>query len=148
MHFLTYLFFKEYINTYFPFLKIKMSDEYRQYTAGKKNCKQGHWTGIPKGGSGTGCWLCQYGCAILSYLYWKGLEPNETNVTKYLNDSADVVWSKMGLTQNTKFQAPCIGRLSSKTHFVYIKDSDYSVFDPGSRNNTKMQSSDFKCYYY
>lgn len=126
-----------------------MSDEkYRQNSAQKDNCKQGHWTGTPKGGSGTGCWLCQYGCAILSYLKWKSLEPNETNVTKYLNDNADVVWSKMGISKNSDFQSPCIGKLSSKQHYVYIKDDDYNVFDPGKRSNTSMKSSDFQCYYY
>ena len=126
-----------------------MSDEkYRQISKNKDNCKQGHWTGTPTGGSGTGCWLCQYGCAVLSYCKQKGLEPNETNVTQYLNNSADVVWSKMDLSKHDTFQSPCIGRLSSRSHFVYIKDDNYNVFDPGSRNNTKMKSSDFKCYYY
>ena len=114
----------------------------------KNDCKQGHWTGIPKGGSGTGCWLCQYGCAILSYLYWKDKEPNKENVTAYLNDNADADWSKMGISKQSKFQAPCIGRLKSQTHFVYIKDDKYNVFDPGSRNNTSMKEADFSCYYY
>ena len=123
-------------------------DKYRQLSSKKNNCQQGHWTGIPKGGSGTGCWLCQYGCAILSYCKWKGLEPDKDTVTSYLNSNADADWSKMGISKNDKFQAPCIGRLSSRSHFFYIKDNDYNVFDPGSRNNTKMKSSDFKCYYY
>ena len=123
-------------------------DKYRQVGKNKNNCQQGHWTGTPTGGSGTGCWLCQYGCAILSYCKWKGLEPNKDNVTKFLNNSADADWSKMGISKNSKFKAPCIGRLSSRSHFVYIKDSDYNVFDPGSRNNTKMSSGDFQCYYY
>lgn len=126
-----------------------MSDEkYRQIKANKDNCKQGHWTGIPKGGSGTGCWLCQYGCAVLSYLYWKGKEPNEANVTSLLNDNADAVWSKMGISKNTKFKSPCIGKLSSRSHFVYIKDDDCNVFDPGKRSNTSMSKNDFACFYY
>ena len=104
----------------------------------KNNCKQGHWTGTPTGGSGTGCWLCQYGCAVLSYLKWKGLEPNETNVKKYINSNGDAVWGTMGISKNNVFKSPCIGRLSSRSHFVYIKDNNYNVFDPGSRNNTSM----------
>ena len=126
-----------------------MSDEkYRQISKNKNNCQQGHWTGIPEGGSGSGCWLCQYGCAILSYLKWKGYEPNKDNVTKYLNKNADADWGKMNISKRDSFKAPCIGRLSSRSHFVYIKDNNYNVFDPGSRNNTKMSSGDFKCYYY
>ena len=125
-----------------------MSEKYRQITSNRQNCQQGHWTGIPKGGSGGGCWLCKYGCAVLSYLYWKELDPNEKNVTKYLNENADVVWSSMNLSKSNTFKAPCIGRLSSRSHFVFIKDNNYSVFDPGSRNNTSMKSSDFQCYYY
>ena len=126
-----------------------MSDEkYRQIYSKKDNCQQGHWTGIPTNGSGKGCWLCQYGCAVLSYLKWKGKEPNETNVKACLNNNADADWSKMGISKNTQFQAPCIGRLKSRSHFVYIKDNDYNVFDPGSRKNTSMKASDFQCYYY
>jgi len=123
-------------------------DKYRQVTSQRQNCKQGHWTGTPPGGSNGGCWLCKYGCAILSYLKWKGLEPNETNVKKYLNNNADADWSKMGISKKTEFQAPCIGKLSSKTHFVYIKDNDYNVFDPGNRKNTSMKKNEFACYYY
>ena len=128
-----------------------MSDDdkkYRQLSSQRQNCKQGHWTGVPTGGSGGGCWLCQYGCAVLSYLKWKEKEPNESNVTACLNNNADADWSKMGISKQKKFQAPCIGRLKSKSHFVYIKDSNYSVFDPGSRNNTSMKADDFSCYYY
>ena len=29
------------------------------------------------GGSGGGCWLCQFGWAVLSYLKCKGKEPDE-----------------------------------------------------------------------
>ena len=125
-----------------------MSDKYRQLSSKKDNCQQGHWTGIPPGGSGTGCWLCQYGCAILSFLMWKGLEPNETNVKKYLNSNADADWTKMGISSHTEFKAPCIGRLSSRSHFVYIKDNNFSVFDPGQRSNTSMKKEEFKCFYY
>jgi len=126
-----------------------MSDEkYRQISSQKNNCKQGHWTGTPPGGSGTGCWLCQYGCAVLSYLKWKGLDPDKKNVTSYLNQNADADWGKMHISKNTEFKAPCIGKLSSRQHFVYIKDNNYNVFDPGSRKNTSMKSSDFSHYYY
>ena len=126
-----------------------MSDEkYRQISSKKDNCKQGHWTGIPPGGSGTGCWLCQYGCAVLSYLKWKGLEPNEPNVKKYLNNNADADWSKMGISQHNDFSSPSIGKLKSKQHYVYIKDNNGNVFDPGSRNNTSMKKNDFVCFYY
>jgi len=121
-----------------------MSDEkYRQISSKKDNCKQGHWTGIPPGGSGTGCWLCQYGCAVLSYLKWKGLEPNEPNVKKYLNNNADADWSKMGISQHNDFSSPSIGKLKSKQHYVYIKDNNCNVFDPGSRNNTSMKRNNF-----
>ena len=126
-----------------------MSDEkYRQISSKRKNCQQGHWTGVPTGGSGGGCWLCKYGCAVLSYLKWKGKEPNEENVTGCLNNNADADWGKMHISKHTEFQAPCIGRLKSRSHFVYIKDNNYSVFDPGSRKNTSMNASDFQCYYY
>ena len=124
-----------------------MSDEkYRQISSKRENCKQGHWTGIPTGGGG--CWLCKYGCAVLAYLKWKGKEPNETNVTGCLNNYADADWSKMGISKHTEFQVPCIGRLKSRSHFVYIKDNNYNVFDPGSRKNNSMKASDFQCYYY
>ena len=123
-------------------------DKYRQVSANKNNCQQGHWTGTPPGGSGSGCWLCQYGCAVLAYLYWQGKEPNETNVTAVLNSSADVVWSKMGISKHTEFQSPCIRKLSSRQHYVYIKDDNYNVFDPGKRSNTSMKKTDFACYYY
>ena len=126
-----------------------MSDEkYRQISSKKNSCQQGHWTGNPTNTQVNGCWLCQYGCAVLSYLKWKGLEPNETNVKKYINSNGDAVWSSMGISKQTTFKSPCIGRLSSKSHFVYIKDDNYNVFDPGSRNNTSMKSVDFSCYYY
>ena len=129
-----------------------MSEEYRQISSQKNNCKQGHWTGIPPGGSGTGCWLCQYGCAILSYLYWQGLTPNEENVKKYLNSNADADWSKMGISKHTEFKSPCIGRLSSRSHFVFIKDKDakdnVNIFDPGKRSNTSMKKGDFSFFYY
>ena len=125
-----------------------MSEKYRQVSANRQNCTQGHWTGVPTGGSGGGCWLCKYGCAVLAYLYWKGLEPDESNVTSLLNNNADVVWSKMGISKNTAFQAPCIGKLKSKQHFVYIKDDNCNVFDPGKRSNTSMKQSDFECFYY
>ena len=122
-------------------------DKYRQVSSQSQHCKQGHWTGIPTGGSGTGCWLCNYGCAILSYLKWKGLEPNETNVKNYLSNAlAD--WGKMGISKKTTFGAPSIGKLKSRSHFVYIKDNDCNVFDPGSRSNTSMKKEDFECFYY
>ena len=54
----------------------------------------------------------------------------------------------MGISKNNVFKSPCIGRLSSRSHFVYIKDNNYNVFDPGSRNNTSMKRGDFSCYYY
>ena len=126
-----------------------MSDEkYRQISSKKNSCQQGHWTGNPTNTQVNGCWLCQYGCAVLSYLKWKGLEPNETNVKKYINSNGDAVWSSMGISKQTTFKSPCIGRLSSKSHFVYIKDDNYNVFDPGSRNNTSMKKNDFVCFYY
>ncbi len=126
-----------------------MSDEkYRQISSKKNSCQQGHWTGNPTNTQVNGCWLCQYGCAVLSYLKWKGLEPNETNVKKYINSNGDAVWGTMGISKNNVFKSPCIGRLSSRSHFVYIKDNNYNVFDPGSRNNTSMKSGDFSCYYY
>ena len=126
-----------------------MSDEkYRQNSSKRQNCKQGHWKGVPPGGTGGECWLCLYGCAVLAYLKWKGKEPDEENVKACLNNNADADWSKMGISKHTDFKAPCIGRLSTKSHFVYIKDSNYSVFDPGKRSNTSMKASDFQCYYY
>jgi hypothetical protein len=130
-----------------------MSDKkYRQISSQKNNCQQGHWTGIPKGGSGTGCWLCQYGCAVLSYLYWKGKEPNKENVEACLNQNADADWGKMGISKKTTIQTPCIGRFKSKSHFVYIKSKDdngnCSIFDPGKRSNTSMKESEFSCFYY
>ena len=125
-----------------------MSEKYRQISSQKNNCQQGHWTGTPPGGSGSGCWLCQYGCAILAYLYWKNLEPDETNVKKYLNSNADADWGAMNISKNTTFKSPCIGRLKSRSHFVYIKDDNLNVFDPGSRNNTSMKKEEFSCYYY
>ena len=126
-----------------------MSDEkYRQISSKRQNCQQGHWTGVPKGGSTGGCWLCKYGCAVLAYCKWKGKEPNESNVTSVLNDNADVVWSKMGISKQTEFSAPCIGKVKSKQHYVYIKDSNCNVFDPGSRNNNSMSEDDFDSYYY
>ena len=124
-------------------------DKYRQVSAQRENCKQGHWTGTPKGSvNKSGCWLCKCGCAILSYLKWKNLEPNEANVTKYLNNNADVVWSTMGLSQSSTFKAPSIGKFKSKSHYVYIKDNNCNIFDPGSRNNTSMSKNDFACFYY
>ena len=98
-----------------------MSDEkYRQISSQRENCKQGHWTGIPTGGSGGGCWLCKYGCAVLSYLKWKGKEPNEENVTGCLNNNADADWGKMHISKHTEFQAPCIGRLKYSVNFTGI----------------------------
>ena len=144
--FLTFL-KEKYIQTLLE-IKNKMSDEkYRQISSKKDNCQQGHWTGIPKKGSGTGCWLCQYGCVILSYLKWKGLEPNEENVTKYLNENADADWNAMGISKHPDFNAPCIGRLKTRSHFVYIKDSNCNVFDPGKRSNTSMKKDDFSFFY-
>ena len=130
-----------------------MSDEkYRQISSKKDNCTQGHWTGIPSGGSGSGCWLCQYGCAVLAYLKWKGKEPNESNVTSLLNQNADVIWSKMGISEKSDFSAPSIGKLSSRNHYVYNikenKNGNCNIFDPGKRSNTSMKKSGFECYYY
>ena len=127
-----------------------MSDEkYRQVSKNRKNCTQGHWTGVPSGSSDKngGCWLCKYGCAVLAYLKWKGEEPDKDNVTALLNSNADVIWSKMGLSESTTFESPCIGKLKSKQHYVYIKDENFNVFDPGNRNNKTMKKSDFSCYY-
>ena len=127
-------------------------DKYRQIGSQRNNCKQGHWKGTPPGGTNDGgCWLCKYGCAILSYLKWKGLDPNESNVTKYLNQNADADWGKMGISKQTGLKTPCIGKFKSKSHFVYIKSNngdDCSIFDPGSRNNTSMKKDKFVNFYY
>ena len=127
-------------------------DKYRQLSSTRKNCKQGHWTGTPSGGTNDGgCWLCRFGCAILSYLKWKGLEPNEANVTKYLNQNADADWGKMGIEKKTELQTPCIGKFKSKSHFVYIESNNgdnCSIFDPGKRSNTSMKKNEFVNFYY
>jgi hypothetical protein len=36
-----------------------------------------HWMGTPTGGSRGNkcCWLCNQGCTVLSYLYWKKITP-------------------------------------------------------------------------
>lgn len=130
-----------------------MSDnQYRQNTAQRQNCTQGHWKGIPQGGSNGGCWLCKYGCIILSYLKWKNMEANETNVKKYLNGNADADWSSMGISKHESLQTPCIGKLKSRQHFVYIQsiiqNDNLAIFDPGKRSNTSMKKSDFSFFYY
>ena len=65
-----------------------------------------------------------------------------------MNNNADVVWSKMGISEKKIFDASCIGKLKSKQHYVLIKDQNCSVFDPGKKNNISMKKSDFDCYYY
>ena len=130
-----------------------MSDKYRQLSAQKNNCKQGHWTGTPTGGSGSGCWLCVYGCAVLAYLYWKGKEPNKDNVTSLRDSNANVVWSKMGISEHSTISTPCIGKFKSKSHYVYISSVDEktgicTLFDPGKRSNTSMNKSEFVSFYY
>ena len=95
-------------------------DKYRQLSSTRKNCKQGHWTGTPSGGTNDGgCWLCRFGCAILSYLKWKGLEPNEANVTKYLNQNADADWGKWVLRKKLNFKL-LVSENSSQNHILFI----------------------------
>ena len=76
----------------------------------------------------------------MSYLKCKGLEPDETNVKKYLNQNADADWGKMNISKQTELKNPCIGKFKSKSHFVYIKSNngDNCIFDPGSKNKTSM----------
>ena len=94
-----------------------------------------HWTGIPRGSSYHGkCWLCAYGCAVLSYLYWKDLEPDESHVTDCLNGNADFDWSRKGLVRSDKIVAPSIAKVAGRQHYVYIKEElpgpKFNIFDP------------------
>lgn len=95
-----------------------------------------HWRGIPKGSSyynsDCKCWLCKCGCAVLSYLFWKQLEPNEENVLACLDKDANFDWHKNGLYHsssrpNLKIVAPCIAKLRRTQerrhdHFIFISE--------------------------
>lgn len=97
-----------------------------------------HWRGIPKGSKFTEanckCWLCKCGCAVLSYLFWKQLEPNKENVENCLDEKADFDWHHNGLynvskreNDKIKIVAPCIAKLirppeKNTDHFIFISE--------------------------
>ena len=117
----------------------------------------GHWEGTPSGSSWTKgtCWLCGRGCAVLSYLYWKKLEPTQVNVVDCLNDQADVNWSHLNLTRSPEIVAPSIGKVRDKSHYVFIKSavpgkpgekpSEFEVFDPNGGKLYRKKVSEFEC---
>ncbi|CAF1446435.1 unnamed protein product [Rotaria magnacalcarata] len=109
-----------------------------KYAQNKGKCK-GHWKGTPLGSSYTGgvCWACSKGCAALSVLALKGLDPNKDNITYHLNDNADVIWSKAGYKkQESKIPSsfPCIAKLSNRQHYVILTgnadNKGYNAWDP------------------
>ncbi|CAM4769569.1 unnamed protein product [Rotaria magnacalcarata] len=83
------------------------------------------------------CWACSKGCAALSVLALKGLDPNKDNITYHLNDNADVIWSKAGYKkQESKIPSsfPCIAKLSNRQHYVILTgnadNKGYNAWDP------------------
>ncbi|KAH3764877.1 hypothetical protein Pelo_3300 [Pelomyxa schiedti] len=105
----------------------------RMYVQNQGGCS-GHWTGKPVGTcyTGSGCWACAKGCAILCVLALEGLEPNRDNITTRLNGNADVVWA--GFTQGpTGGHFPAIVKLASRQHYVIVTgqtNSGYQIWDP------------------
>lgn len=95
----------------------------------------GHWTGNPSRSPCAGCWLCKYGCFVLSILYARGLPPNEPNVRNIVNADGLVVWGKAGIGGRTNpIRSNSIGKISGRQHYVYIRSCDgngnCSGFDP------------------
>jgi hypothetical protein len=112
-----------------------------------------HWQGKPPGTSytGSGCWCCAKGCAILCVLKLKGSAPNEANIKAYLNASADVKWADAGLSKSATIVAPSVGKVSGKDHYCHIagmnKDGSFAVFDPDGGQSCTKQASYFEyCY--
>ena len=114
-----------------------------------------HWEGKPAGSSWEKdtCWLCAKGCAVLSYLYWKKLEPDQSTVEGCINENADFVWSRKGLVRSETIVAPSIGKLASRQHFVHIisevGDGRFNIFDPHTSSEIIYQKypSEFSCCY-
>lgn len=111
----------------------------------------GHWRGNPEAnGEPLPCWICWYGCFVLSILYARKEEPNEENVRKLVNENGDVVWewARIG-NKSDVIQDHSIARVSYKqSHYVYIKcrnqDGTYSGFDPVSGVFNDWDASKFK----
>ena len=66
------------------------------------------------------------GCAVLSLLALKGLEPNEANIKANINSNADCTWS--GYNGST-VSYPYIAKVGS-SHFVIVENSEGIVWDP------------------
>jgi len=131
---------------------IVKSDPYAQI-GGRPAGTHEHWEGIPRGSSlRSGCWLCRYGCAVLSTLKLKGLYPSKENVERYLDSNADMVWSWAGLRYSDEIVAPSVGKVSGRSHYVYIQresGGSFTIYDPdGGRYRTGVSESYFDyCYY-
>ena len=123
-----------------------------KYVQNKKRPKgtPPHWEGTPAGSSWTKdtCWLCAKGCAVLSYLYWKNLEPDQRTVEDCLDKNADFVWSRKGLHMSNQIVAPSIGKVSGRSHYVYIicpvndnvpVDGEFNIFDPDGSSDIIYQ---------
>jgi hypothetical protein len=84
------------------------------YKQNQGHCS-GHWKGKPHGTSytGTGCWACAKGCAVLCYLALKGLEPDEANITSNLNATADCTWKGMKHSK-TPGNFPCVAQVTGR----------------------------------
>ena len=100
------------------------------------NCR-GHWKGNPElNGEPLPCWICWYGCFVLSILYARKEEPTEANVRKLVNENGDVVWDKANIEHpSDTIQDHSIARVSYRaSHYVYVEccneDGTYSGFDP------------------
>ena len=133
---------------------IKINEKYLQKCSRPKGTHP-HWEGKPAGSSWMKdtCWLCAKGCAVLSYLFWKDLEPNQYNVEECLNGNADFDWSRKGLVRSETIVAPSIGKVAGKSHSVHIiadvGDGTFNIFDPDSSSGivyTKGPSY-FSCCY-
>ena len=114
-----------------------------------------HWEGKPAGSSlaGKTCWLCSKGCAVLSYMYWKNIEPNETNVKGCLNENADFVWGRKGLVRSSEIVAPSVAKLKGRGHYVHIVkkspagDGTFVVFDPDGGKVYAKGPGFFECCF-
>ncbi|KAA6371210.1 MAG: hypothetical protein EZS28_033264 [Streblomastix strix] len=117
-----------------------------------------HWMGTPEGSDYDGsCWLCNRGCFVLTILRMKNLQPTEENVKRFLNNKADVDWSKADITKSEEIQKNSIGKVrkelrsSGRSHYVQVLNvypSGYvKVYDPDGDKIRVMKKQDFEYFH-